>query len=316
MELGPSTNHGSTFADDSKIDRIAIAVCRADVHLARICVASVRYWYNDIPIFLVKDGDFSTTEIEKGWNVTLLNSVPKSRVWGWGFSKFSVFFDETMTGRSLILDADIVVLGHVLEFLQKHPEDVLVHGEHYANPSGTDVSERYYDWPKLQELDPAFSYPGFCFNGGQLVTRGMRLNPCDFERVVEWQNRPVVRYPDIFKCGDQGVLNYIVAKKWQNQDLSLKAVDFMLWAGLPQVREIDLERIRARSGYPSLLHWAGPKPTSIGAMQRPDILRFYEGVYYSRVRYGRLKRIIRAAKKLALKVVWKGFPSIARWLGV
>lgn len=62
---------------------------RQDVHLARICVASIRYWYPDIPILLLKDlfhGDFSTREIEAHWDV---GTFPTTRdQHGWGFGKF------------------------------------------------------------------------------------------------------------------------------------------------------------------------------------------------------------------------------------
>src|SRR5580658_6519198 len=51
---------------DARISRVLIACCKSDVHLARICVASVRFWNPEIPVFLIKDsmqGAFSTTEI-------------------------------------------------------------------------------------------------------------------------------------------------------------------------------------------------------------------------------------------------------------
>ena len=35
------------------IDRIIIACCERDFWLTRICVASIRYWYPEIPIGLL-----------------------------------------------------------------------------------------------------------------------------------------------------------------------------------------------------------------------------------------------------------------------
>ena len=63
-----------------KIDGICIACYRHDVELTRLCVASIRYWYPDIPIWLVKDqkyGPFSTREIEKVWRVGVFASDSK-----------------------------------------------------------------------------------------------------------------------------------------------------------------------------------------------------------------------------------------------
>ena len=70
-----------------KIEAIYIPCTRGDFRLTRICVASIRYWYSDIPIVLIKDlmnGDFDTTEVEKHFNVSLYEQ--KVRAYGWGFS--------------------------------------------------------------------------------------------------------------------------------------------------------------------------------------------------------------------------------------
>ncbi len=55
-----------------KIEGVAISCYKFDVYLTRLCVASIRFWYPHIPIWLLKDrhyGDFDTREIEKYWNV-------------------------------------------------------------------------------------------------------------------------------------------------------------------------------------------------------------------------------------------------------
>lgn len=61
----------------NKIQKIYISCCETDLHLLKICVASIRFWYPHIPIFLIKDifkGDFNTTEIEKNFNVNVLKT--------------------------------------------------------------------------------------------------------------------------------------------------------------------------------------------------------------------------------------------------
>ena len=50
-----------------RIEGVAISCYRFDVDLTRLCVASIRFWYPHIPIWLLKDrqyGDFDTDEIE------------------------------------------------------------------------------------------------------------------------------------------------------------------------------------------------------------------------------------------------------------
>jgi hypothetical protein len=80
-----------------KIEGVVISCYRFDLRLTRLCVASVRFWYPDIPIWLLKDrqyGDFSTREIEMYWNVRVYPSRQKTQ--GWGFGKLEVICQNQM----------------------------------------------------------------------------------------------------------------------------------------------------------------------------------------------------------------------------
>ena len=60
-----------------KIDCIYLLTHKYYLRLTSICVASIRYWYPDIPIYLIKDevdGSFSTREIERIWNVGVMET--------------------------------------------------------------------------------------------------------------------------------------------------------------------------------------------------------------------------------------------------
>ncbi len=64
--------------------QIAIAVHKNDVWFCRICVTSIRHFYPEIEIVLLKDelnGQFSTEEIEKFWNVKLFDLGKKEFGW-------------------------------------------------------------------------------------------------------------------------------------------------------------------------------------------------------------------------------------------
>ena len=72
--------------------KIAIACFRKDLNLLRPCVASIRYWYPEVEIFLIKDykkGDFSTKEIERAFDVKVFPT--KRKVFGWPWSKLFHF---------------------------------------------------------------------------------------------------------------------------------------------------------------------------------------------------------------------------------
>src|SRR5687767_4543447 len=112
-----------------KISKIYIATHKYDMRFTRICVASIRYWYPEIPIYLIKDylnGDFNTDEIEDVWNVGVYETSRKT--FGWGFSKLEPLFSKA-TERFLVLDSDIVFTGRVLDYLNEFDSDFVVQFE-------------------------------------------------------------------------------------------------------------------------------------------------------------------------------------------
>src|SRR5437879_1345253 len=108
-----------------KIDAIYVACYRYDVELTRLCVASIRFWYPEIPIWLVKDetyGPFDTREIEEVWSASVFPSHLQNL--GWGFGKLQVMFQRQPL-RCLCLDSDIVFVGRVLDALEGYSEDFI-----------------------------------------------------------------------------------------------------------------------------------------------------------------------------------------------
>ena len=111
------------------IDTIYISTYRNDLPLTRICVASIRYWYADVPIKLIKDtaaGDFNTQEIEDRWNVSVVDTG--GRQFGWCFSKLEPLFFESKE-KFLILDSDTVFTGPVLDMLASYDAPFVVDDE-------------------------------------------------------------------------------------------------------------------------------------------------------------------------------------------
>ena len=98
---------------------VVISVNKSDLWFCRICVSSIRYYYPNVDIFLIKDnlnGEFSTREIEFEWNVRLIEF--EKNKFGWGVPKMFLFTDSRFYGKYLfVLDSDIVVLGKLLDYL-------------------------------------------------------------------------------------------------------------------------------------------------------------------------------------------------------
>jgi hypothetical protein len=276
----------------SRIDRVYVAAHRRDLRLTRICVASIRRWYPDIPIFLLKDlvnGDFATTELEETWGVQCWQTG--NTKFGWGFVKLEPLFD-TEPCRYLMLDSDIVILGRVIDELEKSDADFVVQQETQAQES---VSSLYFDEARLRrEVDSAFPSIAFTFNSGQYVATSGKLQREDFAPVLEWTSPRRVRHAAVFNPSDQGVLNYVVLSKVAVGDITVDRVPFMCWSE-QETREFKVHALDAHSPYHHLIHWAGLKKVRLRHMMRYDILDHFEREYYSRIRYGGLVRWLRIA---------------------
>ena len=104
-------NNESPHSPD--VMKIVITVNKNDVWFCKICVASIRFYYPDVPILLLKDelnGRFSTVEIERYWKVQLI-TFPITK-FGWSAAKMHLYTDPRFAGQKfLVLDADIIMVG-------------------------------------------------------------------------------------------------------------------------------------------------------------------------------------------------------------
>ncbi len=269
------------------IEAIFIATHKYDLRLTKICVASIRYWYPQIPIYLIKDyfnGEFSTRQIEEHWGVKVYKTDKKK--FGWGLSKLEPFFSEQGM-RFLVLDSDIVFVGRVLDKLEERNEDFVVQ---YEDQSAQRINEIYFSLNALNRFDPDFKFPNYTFNTGQIVATGGILKREDFTSLIDWNNcPPILMHPQVFKNGDQGALNYVLMSKEQRGALTISRIPFMKW-GVGEISQFDLKSIANNSPYPYLIHWAGLKKNRIKEMLRADILLFFEDYYYSRLPLGSFRQ--------------------------
>ena len=267
-----------------KIEGVVISCYRFDLQLTRLCVASVRYWYPHIPIWLLKDrhyGDFSTQEMEKYWNVQVYPSRQKTQ--GWGFGKLEVM-TELPARRLLLLDSDIVFAGKVLDLLESFDEDLLVDKEDFDAAA---VEVQFFSLDKLRQLDPNYVFPGYGFNGGQIVATTGRLTTRDYDGLIDWHTRTAT-HPDVFKKGDQGLTNYVVLRKVQRGQLTIHRVPFMVWPGeAARAQHIHLGDLTPDGPHQQVIHWAGLGwGKTLQQMPRSEILLHFENIYYSRIPLG------------------------------
>lgn len=267
-----------------KIDRIYISGYRGDQRYTRCCVASVRRWYPDIPITLIKDtlaGDYDTSDLERYWQVSLLQGERK-RFGPAG--KLEPLFLPTGE-RFLVMDSDVVFLGRVLDALEDFDEDVVVNGWDGVE----DVEAYYFSVEQLRRVDPNFLLHERAFAAGNYVARSALISREDFSAFIAWTEPPRLLRHDVFRNVDQGPLNYVLLRKFQDGAITMRWHNFMWWSGEPTLR-IDARRLHDGDAYPYMLHWAGPKRPLFRQMPQQLVLDTYERLYYARIPNGRLRR--------------------------
>ena len=266
------------------VERVCVVCCAHDVAFATLCVASIRYRYPDVPISLVQDfsqGPFETRDLESAWGVTRWDSSVTS--FGWGFAKLEPLF--ALTGeRLLILDADVVLAGPVLDRLGSNPADFVV-SPHWLESSAPGLERDYFSLASLLAHDPSYRYPGYAFNTGQLVATAGLLQRADFSGLIEWSEPRRALRPDLFRHNDQGALNYVLHTVSRTRGLTIGTEEFMCWSEWRNAGESSLDVIRGE-GYPYVIHWAGQAKHErpMAELTRADILEFFCEVHERRLR--------------------------------
>lgn len=261
------------------IDKIVIAAYKHDFWLAEICMASVRYYYPQISIAVVFDfsqgaADFSFAR--KHYQIEIIDLPIKK--FGWGLSKIEYLFLQKRE-RVLVLDADTVFVGYVLDHLKDYKQDFVISADYHTEPYASWMNECYFNYELLQQWDKDFSFPGYSFNTGQFIATTGILTRDDFEEVINWKDYPEIKKSDIFSCVDQGVLNYVLPKQESFKRISIGKADFLIGIRYPIVNEIKLDDLkRTNAKYHSVLHWAGSNTKALQFMQRNEILRFYRNI--------------------------------------
>jgi hypothetical protein len=277
-----------------KIEGVVISCYAFDVQLTRVCVASVRFWYPHLPIWLLKDrqyGDFNTREIEKYWHAQVYPGRQKNL--GWGFGKLEVM-TELPARRLLLLDSDIVFAGRVIDRLESLDEDLIVDKEDF---DAAGVEEQFFRLERLRQVDPQFEFSGDAFNTGQIVATTGRMAKEDFDGLVDWQARTVT-HPEVFQKGEQGLMNYIALRKVQQDKLSIRREPFMVWPGVVSITEhIQVKDLTPEGRHQELIHWAGLRwGKTLEEMPRSEILLHFEDMYYQRIPLGAWLKQWRLAK--------------------
>lgn len=301
-------------------------VChKFDFFLAKIAIASIRYYYPTIPIILIKDeinGKFNTEELEHYFNVLSVKLSVNS--FGWTSAKVFLLLSEVVGSKKFVLmDADVVFVGKVLEGLQFHLQqnDFVVSPEFTHTPGTSDFSRTYFDINSVKKIYPEFRFPGFTFNTGFF---GATAGVLSTEEIQSFFDVSVYPYwtelaNHILPTRDQSLLNIILPMKQLRLASVLKCFEVMWWFLQAEVSELQIDDIAAGK-YPYVIHWAGGKKVPfLTAMTRGDILRFFQWQYYARLPWGRIRYYGQYCKEAITYYLWTyprhlfGFKRIPDW---
>jgi hypothetical protein len=283
------------------IDCIYIAASKLDARFTRICIASVRYFYPEVPIRLLSGGRLQrglAAELLRYWGVRIAD-VPAGD-YGWGYVKLEPLFGPPGE-RFLMLDSDTVLTGSILDEWKDCDAPFLVDNEQYSE---SNIRARYYDWRKVGEIDPSAQPPLFVFNSGQWLGTAGILTREDFGPWLEWTFPRRLRHPEHFFPGDQGILNYVLNQKAMLDGLRIECRKIMRWPG-HGLQGLDAKIVSARAAMPLIVHWAGMKKIRQQDMVGADLLSYFEQIYYQRLPCAGVRRVLAACQN-ALVHWWQG----------
>lgn len=283
-----------------KINRVLVACCKKDFYLARICVASIRYWNKQIPVALLKDftaGYFDTTQMEAAFDVTVA-PLPFSRMKA--YSKLWPFV-APVGERVLMLDADIIWLGDLIPKLEQFSEDMLVQTYRPAELM-EEMHRWFYRYDAANPFFRDFTFPGFLFNSGQMVINTGIFPLAEVKQVLEWGENTRPKYPELFVCADQDVVNYLFAKRLAEQRITYRHVHLYEWGWHFDTSTYPFADIVNKKGHPILLHWYGEKKGLLFSMPNSKPLYFFEKQYYAQVSGGKRKLL-----QERLRRTWRHF---------
>ncbi|MDQ6845425.1 MAG: putative nucleotide-diphospho-sugar transferase [Bacteroidota bacterium] len=301
---------------------IIIFCHKKDFFLAQILVASIRYFYPTVEIYLCKDllnGNFHTNEMENFWKVKILDLVITK--FGWSAAKMHFYLSDKLKGKkALLLDADIVFTGRVLDRLipLAMKNDVIVSDEYHDGNEGEWLKKQYYDIDIVQRMHPDFRLPGYYFNCGQLVARSQLFTINEVKDVFDPNNFPFWLNRRDFPLVDQGVLNYLLPYKAQKNEIKIAKDKYYIWIDTDAARQMDLNDIIEGEKNPYMIHWAGNERIPfVYGMIRGDILVYFQKLYFDKIPFGQLKRffpLVPAGCNFFVKSCYRGMRKKYRQL--
>ncbi|MDR3715299.1 MAG: glycosyltransferase [Puia sp.] len=289
---------------------VYIVCCKKDYYFAKIGIASIRYWNETVPVYLLKDlsqGYFDTSLTEKMFNVHIATADYKNL---YAYIKLQPYISG-LRERILLSDSDVVWLGDMAATLDKYTENIIVDG-YSPELAEEEMNRWYFNTDRLYQYDALYRYPGFLFNSGFFACDTSIFQKEDFRHIIDWKDNPEFRVKNVFLCEDQGIINYLFSKKIARNEISFKSLPLQIWGHSEEAENYNLEDIKQKKDYPRVIHWFGRKIGLIGFFPGSRVLKFYENYYYSKLNYGSVRLALARLKRSLLNPHYFVYQSIKR----
>jgi len=260
---------------------IVVACCQADYYIVKACCASIRYFLGNIPICLIVDGDLSVRSLVKTYGVQVINKYNiendflKNNSLGL-FSKMIPFW-ESPWQHFLYLDADTIVWGNILKYTKYYQDfDVIISRPCRKGYSVKEVNYFFFDTQRLGEHFPNFrwqNYQNDYFCAGVFFGKRGIFNLDEYKEMLSFMKR----YPNVIKMADQGCLNLLLFRAFDEGRIRLKQVrEEIFQITIPDYNhEVIAKRFPINNSgavyqnEDAIIHWCGTKKPDL------DNLRVY-----------------------------------------
>lgn len=270
--------------------KVYIGCCKTDFYLLRSCIASIRYWNKEVPVYLLKDfskGDFDTVELEK----TFIASVVKTKYKELGgYMKLQPYIEHP-NEKIFLQDADMVWLGDIMQLLENVTTDIAVQ-TYYPADVDAELNRWYFKVEELKKDYPGYKYPGFVFNCGSVFMNTKCFEESDFNDIIIWKEHALPKNENIFLCEDQGIINYVVSQKYNKKSITITNIDFQILSESEEAKMYGLQKIKTKDSQHIIVHWLGNKSGLNSFSAASYLLRFFEEQYYNEISAGQIKIII------------------------
>ncbi len=254
--------------------------------MAKGCCASVRYFMPDAPLCLLFDGLNQQVEpIARTYEASIRSrenvesEFLRKRSFGYGLTKMNAFWESPFE-TFLLIDADTVVVGDMREHANLSDFDMIVNGPRVPNPS--QVERGFFNTNRLLEAFPGSVWnEQYLFNSGVILAKRGIFSLVDYEELLDAS----CRHPDLFKAGDQGLLNFLVTREATEKRVRFAQMKLQMCVGY--VPRCDAERVIAFSGNKAalrrdraiVLHYAGVRPYTFNKHLFTEPMTYFRQLY-------------------------------------